>query len=60
MSQGGNGRGNDKPQKGKKGDASNSKHAGAGCLCCGSQKHWSRTCTTEKHLIDAHQEWKKR
>jgi hypothetical protein len=59
-SQGDNGRGNDKPQKGQKGDASNSKHAGEGCFRCGFQKHWSRTCTTKKHLIDAYQEWKKR
>jgi hypothetical protein len=35
------------------------KHAGEGCFRCGSQQHWSRTCTTEKYLIDIYQEWKK-
>jgi hypothetical protein len=42
-----------------RGDASASKHAGEGCFRCGSQQHWSRTCTTEKYLIDIYQEWKK-
>jgi hypothetical protein len=44
----------------QQGDASASKHAGEGCFRCGSQQHWSRTCTTEKYLIDIYQEWKKR
>ncbi|KAJ1280009.1 hypothetical protein BS78_04G199500 [Paspalum vaginatum] len=56
----GDGHGKGKPQKGQQGDASNSKHAGEGCFRCGSKKYWSRTCKTEKHLIDMYQEWKKR
>lgn len=56
----GDGHGKGKSQKDQQGDASNSKHAGEGCFRCGSKKHWSRTCKTEKHLIDAYQKWKKR
>jgi hypothetical protein len=53
----GKGKGKSNPQQG---DASASKHAGKGCFRCGSQQHWSCTCTTEKYLIDIYQEWKKR
>eukprot|EP00267_Zea_mays_P022095 XP_008646549.1 uncharacterized protein LOC103628043 [Zea mays] len=53
----GRGKGKSNPQQG---DVSASKHAGEGCFRCGSQQHWSRTCTTEKYLIDIYQEWKKR
>jgi len=52
--------GHGKAQKGHKGNANENKHPNQGCFRCGSMKHWSRTCTTEPHLIQMYQEWKKR
>ncbi|RCV45644.1 LOW QUALITY PROTEIN: hypothetical protein SETIT_9G470900v2 [Setaria italica] len=55
-----NGNGKNKSLKGSKGDANGAKHSNVGCFRCGSQKHWSRTCTAEPHFIKLYQEWKKR
>jgi hypothetical protein len=57
---GAHGNGNKRPQKGQNGESGDAKHSGEGCFRCGSQKHWSRTCNTKKHLVDMYQEWKKR
>ncbi|RCV20924.1 hypothetical protein SETIT_4G097100v2 [Setaria italica] len=55
-----NGNCKSKSLKGFKGDANGARHSNVGCFRCGSQKHWSRTCTAEPHLIELYQEWKKR
>ncbi|CAD6223285.1 unnamed protein product [Miscanthus lutarioriparius] len=51
---------NGKSQKGSKDEASGGKHSNVGCFRYGSHQHWSRTCTTDPHLIELYQEWKKR
>ena len=55
-----NGNGKGKSLKGSKDEASGGKHSNEGCFHCGSHQHWSRTCTTDPHLIELYQEWKKR